>query len=220
MTSAGEIVADFITTGTLSAININGVNITGSTITGNTINGGTVNGSSISSGTNGGSLTTINSGRIDCYNASRSERTYISNGVMGLLKPGSNERNDISAGGMFISDYDGSTITVKTTVNKWGFNGTNLYISGSKSRVVQTKDYNKRLLYCYETPSPMFGDIGEGKTDSEGICEIWLDDIFGETIDPDVKYQVFLQNYSEGTLRVTERNCHYRPWKLATRYSL
>lgn len=40
MTMDGEIVADYITTGTLSAVDIDGVNITGSTITGTTINNG------------------------------------------------------------------------------------------------------------------------------------------------------------------------------------
>ena len=40
MTANGEIVADYITTGTLSAVDIDGVNITGSTITGTTINNG------------------------------------------------------------------------------------------------------------------------------------------------------------------------------------
>lgn len=42
MTSAGEIVADYITTGTLSAVDIDGVNITGSSITGGTVTGATL----------------------------------------------------------------------------------------------------------------------------------------------------------------------------------
>ena len=60
MTMNGEIVADYITTGTLSAVDINGVNITGSTISGNTISGGTISGSTISGGTVTGA--TINNG--------------------------------------------------------------------------------------------------------------------------------------------------------------
>ena len=38
-------------------------------------------------------------------------------------------------------------------------------ISGSKSRIATTENYNQRLLYCYETPTPTFGDIGEGTID-------------------------------------------------------
>lgn len=81
----------------------------------------------------------------------------------------------------------------------------NLTVSGTKSRVVATEDYGKRLLYCQESPSPIFSDIGEGKTDEDGICEVWIDEIFGETIDESVDYQVFLQRYGEGDLFVEER---------------
>lgn len=212
----GGIVANFIKAGTITGIEFNNGNgtfhvdsagnmtATSATIKG-TITGSTISGSSISSGISGGGLCTINGGRIDCYDSSRSNQTYISNGVVGMLQPGSNARNDVSGSGMFISDYNGSTINVVTTVNKWGFTGQNLYISGSKSRVVNTEDYGDRVLYCYETPSPMFGDIGEGQTDEDGICEVWLDDIFGETIDESVEYQVFLQKYGQGDVWIEER---------------
>lgn len=42
ITMNGEIVADFVTTGTLSAVDIDGVNITGSNITGGTVTGATL----------------------------------------------------------------------------------------------------------------------------------------------------------------------------------
>lgn len=79
----------------------------------------------------------------------------------------------------------------------------------SKSRVASTENYNERLLYCYEMPNPMFGDIGEGKLDETGKCYIFLDDIFAETIDTDCKYQVFLQPYNKGECYVTERTSSY-----------
>lgn len=61
MTSQGEIVADYITTGTLSAVAINGVTITGSTIFGNTISvGGLSNASGkINVYSNSGTLTGV-----------------------------------------------------------------------------------------------------------------------------------------------------------------
>lgn len=85
----------------------------------------------------------------------------------------------------------------------------NFSVKGTKSRLSETKDYGERLLYCYETTSPMFGDLGEGKIDETGKCYIFLDDIFGETIDADCLYQVFLQPYGKGECYVTERTSSY-----------
>lgn len=81
-------------------------------------------------------------------------------------------------------------------------------VSGTKSRVVTTKEYGTRLLYCYETPSPMFGDIGEGTTDETGVCYVFLDPVFAETISTK-QYQVTLQKYGEGDLWISERKAGY-----------
>lgn len=81
-----------------------------------------------------------------------------------------------------------------------------LTVKGVKNRRISTANYNDRLQYCYETTSPMFGDIGEGKTDETGKCLVWLDDVFAETIDTGISYQVFLQAYGEGTVYVSERS--------------
>ena len=83
-----------------------------------------------------------------------------------------------------------------------------LLVTGTKSRRVETKDYSDRLLYCYETPAPLFGDIGEGVIGEDGKCYVWLDPIFAETISTD-QYQVFLQKYGSGECYVSERkpNC-------------
>lgn len=84
-----------------------------------------------------------------------------------------------------------------------------LSVSGTKSRQITTPNYGNRLEYCYEMPTPYFGDIGEGITDNEGICYIFIDDIFAETIDTNCEYQVFLQAYGDGTVYVNERNSSY-----------
>lgn len=81
--------------------------------------------------------------------------------------------------------------------------------TNGKSRLVSTPDYSDRLLYCYEMPSPMFGDIGEGETDENGECYIYLDDVFTETVSTDIEYQVFLQEEGEGALIVTDKNRYY-----------
>lgn len=77
--------------------------------------------------------------------------------------------------------------------------------TGTKNRCVKTENYDKRLLYCYEMPSPMFGDIGEGMIDDSGICYIYLDDIFTETINTGIEYQVFLQKEGSGDLWVDSK---------------
>ena len=95
------------------------------------------------------------------------------------------------------------------------YGGDNCYINGdfsvtgTKNRIVETKDYGTRLLNAYETPSPMFGDVGEGVIDETGICIIALEDIFSETIDLNNAYQVFLQPYGEGNCYVKERNKYF-----------
>ena len=83
-----------------------------------------------------------------------------------------------------------------------------LIVSGSKSRKISTEDYGERLVYCYETPSPMFGDVGEGKIAEDGKCYVWFDSTFSETIKTE-SYQVFLQKYGQGECYVTERNKRY-----------
>ena len=83
-----------------------------------------------------------------------------------------------------------------------------LKVTGTKSREADTTDYGKRLLYCYETPTPMFGDIGEGTIGDDGSCYVWLDPIFSETIST-TQYQVFLQLYGEGDCYIAEKNSSY-----------
>ena len=89
----------------------------------------------------------------------------------------------------------------------WAVEGS-LVVGGTKPRMVNTKDYGSRLLYCYETASPMFGDIGDGKIADDGKCYIWLDPIFTQTISTN-GYQVFLQKCGDGDCYVSERTSNY-----------
>lgn len=79
-----------------------------------------------------------------------------------------------------------------------------LYVFGTKSRIAPTTEYGDRLLYCYETPTPMFGDIGEGTIDEDGYCYVFLDAVFADTIS-NRPYQVFLQKYGDGDCYIAER---------------
>lgn len=80
-----------------------------------------------------------------------------------------------------------------------------LEVWGEKSRIAETKDYGNRLLYCYETPTPYFGDIGTGRTDEGGICYVSIDDIFHETVNIGAGYSVFLQKEGAGDIWVEEK---------------
>lgn len=100
-----------------------------------------------------------------------------------------------------------------TTITQNAYVQGNLYVkgvrtSGTKSRTVQTEDYGRRLLYCYETPAPLFGDVGEGVINSDGLCYVQIDPSFLETVQTS-QYQVFLQAYGDGKCYVKERKPSY-----------
>lgn len=113
----------------------------------------------------------------------------------------------ITHDGLYLADYDYAKRT-NITRSKIETTG-NLTVSGTKSRVAGTENYGDRLLYCVESPSPMFSDLGEGKTGSDGLCYVFFDDVFAETVDTGVKYQVFMQAYGEGSVHVKERTESY-----------
>ena len=82
-------------------------------------------------------------------------------------------------------------------------------IYGTKSRVAETKNFSDRLLYCYETPTPLFGDLGCGRTNNKGITIIDIDPIFAETVSAGAEYQVFLQKEGSGDIWVEEKEQEY-----------
>lgn len=126
---------------------------------------------------------------------------------------------DISCEGAIYTNWDilsdqwvkGSGGVAGGAMNCYG----NMYVSGSlavvgnKSRAVATDNFGYKTLSAYETPTPYFGDIGEGVLDSNGECIVFIDEILAECIDSDCKYQVFLQKYGEGDLWIAERNTDY-----------
>lgn len=80
---------------------------------------------------------------------------------------------------------------------------------GTKSREVDTENYGARRLYGYETPTPIFADIGEAVLDEDGLCYVDLDDIFSETLADNVEYQVFLQKEGEGDCWIADKVPRY-----------
>ncbi len=132
------------------------------------------------------------------YNAIRIKylENYAYLNSMGIVELNTNGSETSIAGSY--ADF-GKSVTVKGS----------LAVFGTKSRISKTKNYSDIQLYCYETTKPYFGDIGEATLDENGICYIFLDDIFAETVNTDCQYQVFLQKHGPGDVWVEERMANY-----------
>lgn len=137
-------------------------------------------------------------------NAGRFEDRYLDEKNQATLNSSSISIHD-NTGLLF---YVHGTVSGSSTTGRSMMLNGDMRVLGSKSRIADTTDYGKRLLYCYETPTPMFGDLGEGKIAEDGKCYVWLDSTFSETIKTQ-NYQVFLQKYGQGECYVTERTERY-----------
>lgn len=202
--------------------------VSGAAITGSTITGGTITGSTITGGTlqvvGAKSTTDPTKATVSVGSANNGYVTFLSPG--GCISRGPTHYTAMGHDAMGLHSRNGITLielqvgtATDSNKNKLGLLNVNgsiqagydvavggaLTVKGAKTRLVQTEHYNQRCLNAYETPVPMFGDVGEGKTDETGKCLIYLDDIFAETVDTYVQYQVFLQSYGEGSVYVAER---------------
>lgn len=110
--------------------------------------------------------------------------------------PSASDALGMRSGVMYLRPLDGVNVQSSLTV------------TGTKSRIASAGEYSDRLLYCYETPSPMFGDVGEGEIGEDGLAYVWIDPIFAQTIST-ASYQVFLQQYGNGQAWVAERHPDY-----------
>ena len=142
---------------------------------------------SIISGTDN-KIVSMGTGGFTAYDAANMKQATIQTDSIGILDLLTLKTSSMSATGITTSG--------------------NLTVSGTKNRLVKADQYGKRLLYCYETPSPMFGDVGEGVIDESGLCYVFLDSVFAETISTN-QYQVFLQRYGQGDCFVAERKHDY-----------
>lgn len=226
MTMDGRIVADFITAGTMLANRIKGgtLEVGGS--------GLAADGTITIKDANNLTVLTISKYGITLYDAQGNGKAWLDH--TGLTMTGgtinASAINGATVSGVSIS----SSCTIQTdkfSVNSngevyfWGkgysdseLNGSrcvgrlglisygDLYVSGSKDRIVETKDFGYQLLNAYETPTPYFGDVGEGVTDEHGSCIIGIDEVFAQCVDDICSYQVFVSKYGPGDLYVSERH--------------
>lgn len=169
------------------------------TATALTLNGGSINLNNVFKVTSAGAVTASNitatGGKVGNYT--------INNGA--LKSQSGYSKVELYPAYIYLED---ASTNLNIQPNQIAGRGTNIVTTGTKNRLVETTDYGDRLLYCYETPSPMFGDVGEGVIAEDGKCYIWLDSVFAQTINSD-GYQVFLQKYGQGECYVTERKSNY-----------
>lgn len=92
-------------------------------------------------------------------------------------------------------------------ITYFNING-NFAVSGSKSRMVQTKSFGRRCLNAVESANCVFTDSGESKTINNKSI-IFIEPIFKETVNTNIPYQVFLTKYSKGEIWVSERYPDY-----------
>lgn len=79
-------------------------------------------------------------------------------------------------------------------LNVWGMKTKSAW----KAATIKTSDYGNRVLRCYETATPMFGDAGTGTLDETGTCYVYLDDAFLQCVNTKAEYLVFTQPYGKG----------------------
>lgn len=244
ITMDGQIVANYVKTGTLVAQNnlfelnmitghvkmkdgeftgsVTSSSINSGSITGADISGGNLTGAIISNGNKfyvsaeGGvtaSAINITDGNIELARDSTVYPTkYIA--ILGRVEQsGVDAGVRLNAGG----SIDVQQGTYHTYIMGYGSNlqgnvniGGNLNVLGTvKQRVISTEHYGQVGLSAYETPKPTFADEGHGKLDENGVCYIYLNDVFLETIDTIHRYRVFLTKYGQGDIWVDEVQSTY-----------
>lgn len=133
--------------------------------------------------------------------SSASIDTSVSAGSVSTLKK-VEVGTHVEASGHFYSASTGTDLADASIRGK-------LKVNGTKSRSVSTVDYDEQLFYCYEMPTPFFGDIGESVISDDGTCMIDIDDIFQESANVGIKYYVFLQREGKGDCWVAEKEQNY-----------
>jgi hypothetical protein len=101
--------------------------------------------------------------------------------------------------------YRSAPATVRTDGNF--IVGGNLDVIGQKAALVTTASYGKREIYAVESPGEWFEDFGSGRL-SGGQDVVKLDPVFGETVNTDRQYHVFLTPDGRCTLYITDKKTH------------
>lgn len=218
ITQDGKIVADFITTGTLKGIKI---------ITGNSnwrdsrveIDPGSI--SFITHYSTDQEYCNISSNETMVWHGAG---TYRSNAIATIFKSGKNVI-ELNANGTPALQIVPANSNAYTTSHEVSIDGClavygvayvtkDLQVNGKiygevVGDEILTYNYGKISASSYVTTTSMIGDIGEGVTDENGECYVYLNDTYSESIQNNCEYQVFLQKEGNGNIWVEEKNKYY-----------
>lgn len=140
----------------------------------------------------------------------------------GLNPSGSSERLWLS-GALKATSVRANTLKcADNTLSQWGyvspsgFSGAlttsgdmlvqgDFLVQGTKNRIVATDSYGSVTLNAIESTSPLFADMGSGTLDESGVCFVYIDPVFFETIDYNHVYQVFLSQTGPGDISYAEK---------------
>lgn len=136
--------------------------------------------------------------------------------VRGVFKSGFRISDDDTAGVFRGSDRNsvwmqGNNVNIKGNSGgqlDLGSGNINVYgnfnaFNGSKNAVHVTRD-GMRATPAYEMAESYLGDIGRNFTDEN--CQVWIpiDEIFSDTVNTDLSYEVFLQVYDNARVWVSD----------------
>ena len=227
MTMDGSIVANYITSGTMTADRVRG---------GELIAGGSglgANGQITIKDSSNRNIITINTYGMTLYDENGNGKAWLDHDGL-TISGGTIRASDIYAAnvyGAYISSEciietptlridaqgslyghgdltmdGGANISGRVHVGAFEAHGgatfwDDLVVHGSKSRIVNTEKYGWLAFDAYETPLPHFGDIGESITDDKGECSVDIDPKFLSAVKE--KYHVFIQPYGDAQLSVS-----------------
>lgn len=188
--------ATAIATGVLRAIDI-----TGSTITGSEINGNTINGGRIYQNSYGNMPMSIENSGIRFFKYAN-EITNPNNSAITIWgDPTNTETLIIEVGKTYFRLYGNLTANIGADFEVLG----NFSVTGNKNAIHVTRD-GVRATPAYETAESYLGDVGEDITSEECLVDIQIETLFGDIINTDISYQVFVSSYSNGCVWVSERH--------------
>lgn len=209
---SGTVHAD---SGSFNSVTISGCTLKSNsqtgTLSGGTFSGGTISGGTLSSSTGGTYVGTCSGSSIrSCSLNGTSLSTgngsahFGSNGSGKSVMYGSRS-SALHAGALSANLVTDSGFNVNTRVKIEG----SLDVSGTKHRVIKTKNFGERCLSAYETPLPSFSDFGTGRLDEYGECYIAMDPVFAETVNKKFMPVIFLAKYGEGDLWVDKEETRH-----------
>lgn len=100
------------------------------------------------------------------------------------------------------SRYENTAFSVRGNVAIIG----DFKVVGNKNRLVQTKNYGKRLMNAFETAEAYFCDMGISRIRADGTCTIFIDPVFAETVEINRQKIIQLTKYGKGDIWVASED--------------